>query len=64
MQQKERHDYTPPAGGGNGNSGGGLDAVREQANRFLAAGDEAINHALAQSDSRMFIRVNRQHGGE
>jgi len=64
MQEKERYDYTPPTGGGNGNSGGGLDEMREQANRFLAAGDEAINRALASSNSETFLRANRQHGGE
>ena len=53
MQQKERQDNGPSAGGG-GNPGGGLDNLREQANRFLAAGDEAINRALANSDSEAF----------
>jgi len=63
MRQRERQDNRPPSGGG-GDSGGGLDHLREQANRFLAAGDEAINHALADSDSEAFLRANRQHGGE
>ncbi len=63
MRQRERQDNRPPSGGG-GDSGGGLDHLREQANRFLAAGDEAINHALADSDSEAFLRANRQQGGE
>jgi hypothetical protein len=63
MRQKERQDNRPPSGGG-GDSGGGLDHLREQANRFLAAGDEAINSALANSDSEAFLRANRQQGGE
>ncbi len=54
MQQKERQDYPPPTGPG-GNSAGGLDQIRERANRFLAAGDEAINRALANSDSETFL---------
>jgi len=63
MRQKERQDNTPPSGGG-GETGGGLDRLREQADRFLAAGDEAINRALASSDSETFLRANRQQGGE
>jgi hypothetical protein len=63
MRQKERQDNRPPSEGG-GDSGGGLDSLREQANRFLAAGDEAINRALANSDSEAFLRANRQQGGE
>lgn len=64
MQQKERYDYTPPSGGGSGDSGSGLDEARERANRFLEAGDEAISRALANSNSETFLRANRQHGGE
>ena len=63
MRQKERQENGPSAGGG-GNPEGGLDHLREQANRFLAAGDEAIDRALANSDSEMFLRANRQQGGE
>ena len=63
MRQKERQDISPPAGDG-GNPAGGLDHLREQANRFLAAGDEAIDRALASSDSTTFMTANQQHGGE
>jgi hypothetical protein len=63
MRQKERQDNRPPSGGGGGPEGGGLDRLREQANRFLAAGDEAINSAL-DNDSEAFLRANRQQGGE
>ena len=63
MRQKERQDNRPPTGGG-GDPGGGLDHLREQASRFLAAGDEAINRALANSDSETFLRANRQQGGQ
>jgi hypothetical protein len=66
MRQKERHDNKPPTGsGGNpGSVGSGLDQLREQANRFLAAGDAAIDRALANTDSVTFLRANRQQGGE
>lgn len=63
MRQKERQEAGLPAGGGEAPEGG-LDHLREQANRFLAAGDEAINLALANSDSEAFLRANRQQGGE
>jgi hypothetical protein len=64
MRQKERQDNKPPNTGGSGDSGGGLDHLREQANRFLAASDEAINRALGNGDSEAFLRANRQQGGE
>lgn len=63
MRQKERPDNFSPSGGG-GDAGGGLDSQREQAHRFLDAADEAINRALANSDSEAFLRANRQQGGE
>jgi len=63
MRQKERQDNKPPTGNG-GNPGSGLDQLREQADRFLAAGDAAIDRALANTDSETFLRANRQQGGE
>jgi hypothetical protein len=62
MRQKERQENGPSSGGGAPE--GGLDSLREQANRFLEAGDEAIDRALANSDSEAFLRANRQQGGE
>jgi hypothetical protein len=63
MKQKERQDFST---GGNtgGGSGDNLNSIREQANRFLEAGDDAINRALANSDSEAFLRASRQQGGE
>jgi hypothetical protein len=63
MRQRERQDNQPSPGGGS-EPEGGLDRLREQANRFLAAGDEAINRALANSDSEAFLSANRQQGGQ
>jgi hypothetical protein len=40
-----------------------LDAVREAGERFLTAGDEAIDRALS-GDSEAFLRASRQEGGE
>jgi hypothetical protein len=64
MREKERQDHRPSGGGGGDESGGGLDRLREQADHLLAAGDEAISRALANSDSETFLRANRQQGGE
>jgi hypothetical protein len=65
MREKERQEYRAPSGGGGGgDEGGGLDRLREQASRFLEAGDEAIDRALANSDSESFLRASRQQGGE
>jgi hypothetical protein len=63
MRQKERQDDRSPSGD-RGEPESGLDQVRERAERFLAAGDDAINRALANSDSEAFLRANRQQGGE
>ena len=62
---KERPDddgvkQDPPSGG----TGSLLDSLRQEAEQFLAAGDEAINRALAGSDSEAFLRAGRQQGGE
>ena len=46
-----------------GNEGGSLERIRETANEFLAAGDEAIRRALS-GDSEGFLRANRQRGGQ
>jgi hypothetical protein len=62
MREKERQDSNPPSGAfGTGDS---LGHLREQAERFLAACDDAISRALAGSDSEAFLRANRQQGGQ
>jgi len=63
MRERERQDDRPPSGGG-GEPESGLEQARERAERFLAAGDDAIDRALASSDSEAFLRANRQQGGE
>jgi len=63
MRQRERQVDRPPSGG-SGEPESGLDQIRERADRFLAAGDDAIDRALANSDSEAFLRANRQQGGE
>lgn len=41
-----------------------LQQARTQGDRLLAAGDEAIQRALAGSNSEAFLRASRQQGGQ
>ena len=41
-----------------------LQQARAQGDRLLAAGDEAIQRALAGSNSEAFLRAGRQQGGQ
>jgi hypothetical protein len=49
----------PPAGPG----GSGLPRLRQAAQRFLEAGDAALERALSR-DSEAFLRANVQQGGQ
>ena len=40
-----------------------LEQIRETANKFLDAGDEAIRRALSR-DREEFLHANRQRGGQ
>ena len=53
-------------GSGDDASGGDdrLQEARAQGDRLLAAGDEAIQRALAGSNSEAFLRAGRQQGGQ
>jgi hypothetical protein len=55
QQPREAASTAPP--------GADLPALRQAADRFLAAGDEAISRALS-SDSERFLAANRQQGGQ
>ena len=52
------------------NSGDGPDSdeqlrqLRSDGDRLLAAGDDAIQRALAGANSEAFLRAGRQQGGE
>lgn len=65
MSERERMapDNTLQPSSGGGNEDQNLEQIRQTANEFLAAGDEAIRRALSV-DSEDFLRANRQHGGE
>jgi len=52
------------SGGGGDAPEGRLDAVRAEGSQLLSAADEAIQRALAGSDSESFLRAGRQQGGE
>jgi hypothetical protein len=52
---------TDPSGGGGG--GGHLEALRQQATAFLAAGNAIINATLS-GNSEAFLAANRQQGGQ
>ena len=54
-EQREAPAEEPPAEG--------LDAVRAEVERFLAAGDDAIERALS-GDSIDFLDSTRQEGGQ
>ena len=43
---------------------GRLDAVRAEGRQMLSAADDAIQRALAGSNSESFLRAGRQQGGE
>ncbi|MGD0736462.1 MAG: hypothetical protein ABR976_15010 [Terracidiphilus sp.] len=57
-----------PDGSGSGEDNAGADErlqqVRMHGDRLLAAGDEAIQRALAGSNSEAFLRAGRQQGGQ
>lgn len=41
-----------------------IDAIRAEGSQLLSAADEAIQRALAGSNSETFLRATRQQGGE
>ena len=51
-------------GDGDPAADGPLDQARSEGDRLLSAGDEAIQRALAGSNSEEFLRASRQQGGE
>jgi hypothetical protein len=59
------NDQQHQQGSGDGDSGASnrLEQSREQGDRLLAAGDEAIRRALS-GNSESFLRAGRQQGGE
>jgi hypothetical protein len=61
MRERNRDEREAPAG-----AGAGIPAasdLRDQAERLLAAGGDAIDQALSQ-DSAAFLAANEQEGGQ
>jgi len=68
MEQKTRkNDRVVTAGGGGtpdgGEPGGGLESLRETARGLVDDTDDIIRKVMS-GDSREFIRMGRQQGGE
>jgi hypothetical protein len=65
MRFLQRFNNEQHQGGGDPDPGSGLlQQIRAEGDRLLAAGDEAIQRALAGSNSEAFLRAGRQQGGE
>ena len=58
---RDNNDVQPPSG--TGDEGESLERIRQTANEFLSAGEEAIRRALSEN-SEEFLRANRQQGGQ
>lgn len=58
-------EQRPPANADGGSTSDDLlRQLRSEGDRLLAAGDEAIQRALADNNSEAFLRAGRQQGGE
>ena len=64
--QSSKNQQSIRSSGGDGDLGpvDQLQQARSEADRMLAAGDEAIARALAGSNAEAFLRVSKQQGGE
>lgn len=63
--QRSDDEQRPPAPGDGGAAPDDLlRQLRSEGDRLLAAGDEAIQRALAGNNSEAFLRAGRQQGGE
>jgi hypothetical protein len=64
METRERpHQHHPLPAAGGGPQGTDLTAVRDDAERLMAAADQAIENALS-TDSSAFLAATRQRGGQ
>lgn len=62
-RRPEVHERVFTSGPPDGGDAGALDAAREAGERFLRAGDRAIDRALS-GNSEAFLRASRQEGGQ
>jgi hypothetical protein len=63
-QRLDDEEHHPASGDGGSGSEDLLRQLRSEGDRLLAAGDEAIQRALAGANSEAFLRAGRQQGGE
>ena len=63
-RQRGDNDNAPGEGPDGGAQTDELQAARNAGERFLAAGDEAIQKALSRADSEQFLAAVRQRGGQ
>ncbi len=64
LQRRIDEQYQQPNGGPDSNAHAGLQQARSEADRLLAAGDEAIRKALSGGNSEAFLRSAMQEGGQ
>ena len=63
LQKVNTQQHNSGSGDANPGTGDQIQQAREQADRLLAAGDDAIRRALS-GNSENFLRSSRQLGGE
>lgn len=63
LQRVHDQQFNPGSGDSNQDGGDQIQQAREQADRLLAAGDDAIRRALS-GNSESFLRSSRQLGGQ
>ncbi len=64
LRRFDEEQRRPAQGDGGSASDERLRQLRSEGDRLLAAGDEAIQRALAGTNSEAFLRAGRQQGGE
>ncbi|MGP8251895.1 MAG: hypothetical protein ACLQHF_07655 [Terracidiphilus sp.] len=64
IERNDGEQQRLPGDDNSSDSSGSLNQARNEADRFLAAGDDAIRRALAGSNSEAFLRSAMQQGGE
>jgi hypothetical protein len=62
--ERNRDEQQRQPNTGDGDDGGSLNQARQDAERMLSVGDEAIRRALSGGNSEAFLRSVAQQGGE
>jgi CelD/BcsL family acetyltransferase involved in cellulose biosynthesis len=64
LRRRNDERYLQPEGAPSSDTNTGLQQVRSETDRLLAAGDEAIRKALSGGNSEAFLRSAMQQGGQ